>query len=83
MRNSFSWNLGYIMTLDFMRKSKALTTRIYTCLPGSSAYMVGTSIEWTLVRLRDKTVYSGRFYIAINSTVRTTRRTDRGTSWYY
>jgi hypothetical protein len=26
---------GYILTLGFMRKSKALTTRIYTCLPGN------------------------------------------------
>jgi hypothetical protein len=50
--------------------------------PEISAYLAGTSIEWTIVRLRDKTICSGRFYIAIKSIVRTTRRTDRGTSWY-
>jgi hypothetical protein len=47
------------------------------------ADLAGTSIEWTLVRLRDKTVCCERLYIAIKSIVRTTRRTDRGTSWYY
>jgi hypothetical protein len=45
--------------------------------------MAGTSIKWTLVRLRDKNVCAERLNIAIKSIVRTTRRTDRGTSWYY
>jgi hypothetical protein len=79
----FPWNPGYILTLDFMRKSKTFMTWIYTCLPGISAYLDGTLVEWSFVRLRDKIVCSERLYIAIKSTVRTTRRTDRGTSWYY
>jgi hypothetical protein len=79
----FPMNPCYILILDFMRKSKTLMTRISTCLPEISAYLAGTLNEWTLVRLRDKIICSGRFYIAIKSTVRTTRRTDLGTSWYY
>jgi hypothetical protein len=31
----FPWSPGYIMTLDFMRKSKRLMTRINTCLSGN------------------------------------------------
>jgi hypothetical protein len=34
-RRIFPWNPGYIMTLNFMRKSKTLMTRINTCLPGN------------------------------------------------
>jgi hypothetical protein len=55
-----------------MRKSKALMIRI-NAYPKISAYPACTSIEWTLVRLQDKTVYPGRFHnIAIESNVRTT-----------
>jgi hypothetical protein len=35
----FPWNPGYILTLDFMRKSKALMTRTNICLPGNLCLM--------------------------------------------